>query len=42
MHDELTRKDIEMMQKELDERRTVLRPKLLEEVMPHLLNPVAT
>ncbi len=32
MHDELTRKDIEMMRKELDERRTVLRPKLLEEV----------
>lgn len=32
MHDELTRKDIEMMKKELDERRTVLRPKLLEEV----------
>jgi len=32
MHNELTRKDIEMMQKELDERRTVIRPKLLEEV----------
>ena len=32
MHNELTRKDLEMMKKELDERRTVLRPKLLEEV----------
>ncbi len=32
MHNELTRKDIEMMKKELDERRIVLRPKLLEAV----------
>ena len=32
MHNELTRKDIELMKKELDERRIVLRPKLLEAV----------
>jgi len=32
MHNDLTKKDIEMMQKELDERRIVLRPKLLEAV----------
>ncbi len=32
MHNELTKKDLEMMKKELDERRTVLRPKLLEDV----------
>ena len=32
MHNKLTKKDIELMQKELDERRTRLRPQLLEEV----------
>ena len=32
MHNELTRKDIELMKKELDERRIVLRPELLEAV----------
>ena len=32
MHNALTKKDIELMQKELDERRIVLRPKLLEAV----------
>ena len=32
MHNDLTKKDLEMMRKELDERRIVLRPKLLEEV----------
>ena len=32
MHNELTRKDIALMKKELDERRIVLRPKLLEAV----------
>ncbi len=32
MHNELTREDISLMQKELQERRTVLRPKLLEAV----------
>ena len=32
MHDELTKGDIEKMQEELNYRRTVLRPKLLEEV----------
>lgn len=32
MHNALTKKDIELMQKELDERRIVMRPKLLEAV----------
>ena len=32
MHDRLTRKDLELMKQELDHRRIVLRPKLLEEV----------
>ena len=32
MRDNLTRKDIELMKKELDERRIVLRPKLLDAV----------
>lgn len=32
MHNDLTKKDIELMQKELDERRIVLRPQLLEQV----------
>lgn len=32
MHNELTKKDLEIMKKELDERRIVLRPKLLEAV----------
>ncbi len=32
MHNELTRKDLELMKKELDERRLVLRPKLIEAV----------
>jgi transcription elongation factor GreA len=32
MHNELTKKDIDLMQKELVERRTVIRPKLLEDV----------
>ena len=32
MHNALPQKDIELMQKELDERRIVLRPKLLEAV----------
>ena len=32
MHNALTKKDIELMKKELDERRIVLRPKLLEAV----------
>ena len=32
MHDKLTRKDLELMRQELDHRRIVLRPKLLEEV----------
>lgn len=32
MHNELTQKDLELMQKELDERRLVLRPKLVEAV----------
>lgn len=32
MHNDLTKKDIELMQKELDQRRTVLRPQLLEQV----------
>lgn len=32
MHDELTRKDIEKMQAELDERRLKLMPELIEEV----------
>ena len=32
MHDRLTRKDLELMKRELDHRRIVLRPKLLEEV----------
>ena len=32
MHNELTRGDIELMKKELDERRIRLRPQLLEEV----------
>ena len=32
MHDELTKKDIELMQQELDHRRLELRPKLIEAV----------
>ncbi len=32
MHNNLTKKDIELMKQELDHRRIVLRPKLLEEV----------
>lgn len=32
MHDELTRKDIELMRQELEYRRTVLRPQLIEDV----------
>lgn len=32
MHDELTKKDLELMKKELDERRLVLRPRLIEAV----------
>lgn len=32
MHNELTKKDIELMRQELEYRRTVLRPKLLEDV----------
>ena len=32
MHDELTQKDLELMRRELDERRIHLRPKLLEAV----------
>ena len=32
MHDELTAKDIEKMQEELDYRRIELRPQLIEEV----------
>lgn len=32
MHNDLTRKDLELMKKELDERRIVLRPQLLEQV----------
>ena len=32
MHNELTRKDIELMRQELEYRRTVLRPKLIEDV----------
>ena len=32
MHNALTKKDLELMKKELDERRIVLRPKLLEAV----------
>lgn len=32
MHNELTQKDLELMRKELDERRLVLRPKLIEAV----------
>ena len=32
MHNELTKKDIQMMKEELDYRRITLRPKLLEEV----------
>ena len=32
MHDELTQKDLELMRRELDERRIRLRPKLLEAV----------
>lgn len=32
MHNKLTKKDIELMRQELDHRRIVLRPKLLEEV----------
>ena len=32
MHNELTRKDIQLMREELDYRRTVLRPQLLEAV----------
>ena len=32
MHNELTRKDLELMKKELDHRRLEVRPQLLEEV----------
>ena len=32
MHNELTRKDLELMREELDHRRIALRPKLLEAV----------
>ena len=32
MHNDLTKKDIELMKQELDHRRTVLRPQLLEQV----------
>lgn len=32
MHNELTRKDIELMRRELEHRRTVLRPQLIEAV----------
>ena len=32
MHNDLTKKDIELMEQELTHRLTVLRPKLLEEV----------
>lgn len=32
MHDKLTKKDLQMMKEELDHRRIVLRPKLLEDV----------
>ena len=32
MHDELTKKDLELMRRELDERRIHLRPQLLEAV----------
>ncbi len=32
MHNELTKKDLEMMRKELDYRRITLRPQLLEAV----------
>ena len=32
MHNELTEKDIELMRQELNYRRTVLRPKLIEDV----------
>ena len=32
MHDKLTKKDLELMKEELDHRRIVLRPKLLEDV----------
>lgn len=32
MHNELTKKDLDLMQKELDHRRIVLRPQLLEQV----------
>lgn len=32
MHNELTEKDLELMRQELDYRRTVLRPKLIEDV----------
>ena len=32
MHNELTKKDIELMRRELDYRRTVLRPQLIEDV----------
>lgn len=32
MHNELTKKDLELMRQELDERRLVLRPKLIEAV----------
>ena len=32
MNNELTKKDLELMQAELDERRLVLRPKLIEAV----------
>ena len=32
MHDKLTKTDIELMEKELDERRTKIRPQIMEEV----------
>ena len=32
MHNELTQKDLELMRQELDYRRSVLRPKLIEDV----------
>ena len=32
MHDKLTKKDIELMEQELEERRTKIRPAIMEEV----------
>ena len=32
MHDKLTKKDIEMMERELEDRRLNIRPKIMEEV----------